>query len=547
MAVNKGRTRWSASAAAMAIVGAAAIVQPRGAWAAPQASGAPTSEMRHPLTPLPAPPDIRLPRPTERSSTTVSDLLERLTSEDSAERAAALSALRGVSSELLPALSTEIAKLSSRADKQALKDLLLSIRKKTRADIRASMKAAGRRGKVVTPDYLEMLLGSPQPKSETWRQLVRVVATSRMLGHLGTTAATRELVEIYVRFGEFLRVDTQLQLKALGDRALPALIEAQLHPAPKIAKWARRRLELRGKDVPSEAIQVDDPHLLADILLAYGRTRDPDAARILVSFCNSERRAVREGARQAVTLMGEVANWQLRDTYEKLIGRRPLREWSWDRTARELFTELDRTRLADVHRLFDEGEKALAEQKWAEMKQAFDRVLARSPHFDEREVLTRGYYGFAQARLDDDRQESLDALRRAERLAPDEATRGRVKSLRLTLEAEELLERGIADQVLYRRAIELNPDNVRAKEGLKKIALGEVAAETQVGRYVGAAAILFVVLVALAYFALRRVPPAPAKRGTKPNGDGKPPDSALTESTAAVPGGDEDETKPGNP
>jgi len=56
----------------------------------------------------------------------------------------------------------------------------------------------------------------------------------------GDWQAVRGLIDIYVRFGEFLRVDTQLSLEKMGEGAIAALIEAERHPAPKIAHWAAR-------------------------------------------------------------------------------------------------------------------------------------------------------------------------------------------------------------------------------------------------------------------------------------------------------------------
>ena len=75
-----------------------------------------------------------------------------------------------------------------------------------------------------------------------------------------------------------------------------------------------------GKGVPSEAVQTENQAVLADVLRAYGRTRNPDAVRIVVSFANSERAQVRDASRQSVALMGEIASWQLRDSYENVVG-----------------------------------------------------------------------------------------------------------------------------------------------------------------------------------------------------------------------------------
>ena len=70
----------------------------------------------------------------------------------------------------------------------------------------------------------------------------------------------------------------------MGDFGVAALIEARRHKADKIARWAERQLDILNKAIPSEAIRTDHHEALADILRAYGRCRDPDAARIILSW-----------------------------------------------------------------------------------------------------------------------------------------------------------------------------------------------------------------------------------------------------------------------
>ena len=204
---------------------------------------------------------------------------------------------------------------------------------------------------------------------------------------------------------------------------MAALIEAERHPAPKIAQWAARQLDMLGKAIPGEAIQTNDPEVLADILRAYGRARDPDAARLVISFANSERTQIRDAARESVVLMGEVSNWQLRDTYENVVGKKPPREWSWERTARELFTEYDRLRLSQVHVLFEQGLAAKSAGKLDDMASAFDQVLARSPTFERASEMVPGYSAFAEAHLDDAPDKASQALRRVVRLGLDAGRR----------------------------------------------------------------------------------------------------------------------------
>jgi hypothetical protein len=415
-----------------------------------------------------------------------------------------------VEPKLVSAIRFRLAAVADGADRDDLKRTLLSIRRKARDLERDEQAAEGKSGKIKTPDYLLMVVEHADPKSKPWRDLVRVLAASRMLGQIGTIEAVRGLIDIYVRFGEFLRVDTQLQLEHLGDKAIAGLIEARRHPAEKISKWAYRQLDARGKALPSDAVQTTDYSALADILRAYGRVKDPDAARIVVSFANSERAQIRDAARQAIALFGEVGAWQLRDTYEAVVGKKPPRDWTWERTARELFGEFDRLRMAEVAKLFETGNAARLKGDMNAMVAAFDRVLAQSPNFERREELIAGYLDFARKNADDKREAALQAVHRVDRLSIGSPEHNAVQSLLLTLQAETLEAQGIADQTLLRRAIELDPQNSRAKSVLSRLQRGEPKTNEK-SRYAAAGAIGLVALLGMGFVLFRRRTPKVAE------------------------------------
>ncbi len=515
--------RALAVALALSAIAATAFGAP-----APSASSAPTAAASdRPLAPLPKVPGIDLPKPAQADLDELDALLGRLRSADPAVRDSAVRELLEIRPKLVAAIHARLAELADKADRDEMKKLLHGIRSKARADVRSQMRADGKRGKIKTPDYLDMVIGAEaEPKSKTWQDLVALLGMSRMLVQIGTVEAARELVNVYVRFGEFVRVDTQLQLEKLGDKAVAALIETRRHPAPKIAHWAARELDSLGKAIPSEAVQTSDFEVLADVLLAYGRTRDPDAARIVISFANTERAQVREAAREAVVMMGEVANWQLRDTYEDIVGKKPPRDWDWKRTARELFGEYDRQRLAQVYQLFDAGMAAYKAGDLDKMRDTFDKVLARSPLFEHRDEMVAGYVAYANKVADDKRDDAILALRRADRLAPDDNARKPIKSLLLVLDGEALLDKGVADQTFFRRAIELDASNTRAREDLARIERGETKRRSPTLRYAGAGAIAVVALLAIAFIALRRGRSAPEPPPSpEPSPDDNAPDN----------------------
>lgn len=468
------------------------------------ADGGEPSAVRRVIPALPKAPSLELMKSEPADLEQLDSLLGRITGSDDGVREQAVHEILEAPPRLVAAIHARMNAIGDGGDKDAMKRLLENVRRKARDVERKKLRDAGQKGEVTTPDYLAIVAASPEPQSKTWRDLVSVLAMSRMLVAIGTVEAVRELIDVYVRFGEFLRVDTQLQLEKLGDKAIAALIETRRHRAEKIAHWADHELDALGKGIPGEAVQTADHQVLADVLRAYGRIKDPDAARIVISFANSERAQVREAARQAVVLMGEVGAWQLRDTYETVVGKRPPRDWSWDRTARELFGEFDRLRLAQTYDLFERGMKAKKLSDLLQMKEAFDKVLARNANFDRRGEMADGYLELARRELDHNPPLARDALGRAERIAQADAPRAAAASLRATLRAEELLDQGIADQTLLRRAIELDGGNSRARELLAQIERGERRRSSELGRWAAAGAIGLVALIAIVLVAFRR-------------------------------------------
>jgi hypothetical protein len=471
-----------------------------------------------PLPALPELPRIKLDTPTQDAIERLNGLLERLVAPDAETRETAVTEIPEVGPDLVPAIDRQLSSIAESADKDEMKRLLEGTRRKAREDVRSEMRAAGDASKVVTPDYLLMLMKSPRPESLAWQQLVRVLGMSRMLVQIGGIRGARELVQVYVRFGEFLRVDVQLQLEKLDEYGVAALIEARRHPAEKIARWAERQLDTQGKAIASEAIRTDDPEQLADILRAFGRTRDPDAARIIISLANSERAQVREAARQAVVMLGDVAIWQLRDAYENVVGERPPRDWSWERTARELFGRFDRLRLARVFAIFEQGLKARADGNLEQMLRAFSQVLARSPRFERASEMAPGLFEYAGQADATHRADAIDALRRAVRINADKSVDAAMNSLLLTLLAEERAAGGVADQTLLRRALEVDPSNRRAKSLLSDLERPDAEGEVRWARYGAAGIVSAAALAAILVILLRR------KRGEdEPGGSKKEP------------------------
>jgi len=444
----------------------------------------PSEAPPRPLAELPDPPSIALPDPTKADLEALDALLARLTDAEPMVRERAVRELLEVQTRWVPSLHTRLDKLADRANKGAMRDALDRIRAAKRQELRANPGEGGS-----ASDFLAIVVERAEPANEIWRNLVHALAMSRMLRHINTAAAARSLVHVYVRYGEFLRINTQLELEAMGDRSIAALIEARRHPAQKIAQWAERQLDLRGKAIAGEALRTEDPEALADILRAFGRIRDPDSARVIISFAQSERAQLRGAAREALVLLGEVATWQLRDAYENTMGKRAPREWSWQRTARELFSEFDRLRQAEQYDLFEQGQAAHRAGKLEEMVERYDRVLAFNPMFERRDEMTAGYLDYVRAHGDQHPERAVAALRTAERVASSDKERRALQSLRLTFEARRLIDRGIVDQGLLHQAMALDPSNRLAEETLEAALTDDSLPLSPTTRYWGAAAI----------------------------------------------------------
>ncbi|MEO8182652.1 MAG: hypothetical protein ABI895_27785 [Deltaproteobacteria bacterium] len=456
--------------------------------------------MRLSLPPLPKFNDKSVPKAELAELELLDGLVEGLVASDPARRQEARRQVASVDTSWLSAVVERFERVADTPNKLALKELL----ERTRTERREALAAEDKSGPLTTPDYLDWLVAKRDRSSPHLRTLTEVVACSRMLESIGSLPAVRRLVNVYVRFGEFLRVDTQLALARLGDRAIAGLVEATGHPVPRIASWAERQLVELGKSKPSDALQLEDPALRADVLRAYGRLRRLDVLNLLVSYASSELGPVRSAAREALTLYGEAAVWALREGYEKTLGTRAPLAWSWQRVARELFARFDQQRRADVFRWYEQGLDAQRSGDVHAACAAFDQTLARDPLFALGSSMVETYLRCASERADSDARGALLAAARAERLEPTGPLHDRALSLRQTLEVEALLGRGLVDRALLERARELDPHNQRAQALLDRL-----GSETRwnIGpwsRYLGAVAILALTGVGLLVLLLRQ-------------------------------------------
>jgi tetratricopeptide (TPR) repeat protein len=525
MMVNRSHMRQVGALVLGVAFSAQAFAKSDAVAAGQSATATAMSAPKPPLAELPKLEPVTYPEPGPSALKDLDAALALLTAEDARTRTNALSTIVDATPSYVPAIRQRVQDLRGSLDRQAVPQLLEEARRAGRKA--AKTDAHAKKGKKSDSenesegDWLEFVLADAHPKSESWKMLVRLLAMERMLTHVGTTPAVRELIQLHAYFGDLLRIDLQRQIAKLRDKAVPALIEARQHDAKLIQRWANRQLDLLGRAIPGEAVSTSDTQVLADVLRAYGRTRDVDAVRVVLSFCNSDRIQLREAAREAIAAIGEPGMWQLKDSYLGLTGDKPPREWGWDRLARELFALHDKARLAEIEKLMDDGLKSLSSKKYADATHAFDAVLARSPLFERRREMVPAYIARARELDESHRDDTLAMLRKALRLDPKSPTSKALESEIAGVEGALLAARGTPDKFILARAIELDPTNADARATLASLQDKAIERASSIRRYVLAAVVGAAALVAMALLWWRR------RNDDGRNGHDAPPRSAA--------------------
>ncbi|HWL86286.1 MAG TPA: hypothetical protein VNO21_10810 [Polyangiaceae bacterium] len=314
------------------------------------------------------------------------------------------------------------------------------------------------------------------------------------------------------------------RLEELGDPSVPALIEAKARPnSLETRKWAIAVLEAMNKKIPGEAVQTKDSALLAEVLLAYGKTRDLDAVGAVFAFANAGQSTVREASREAIRRYGSDAMPKLRETYTNIESAVPPETWSPGDLARELFRAMDHVRLRDVYALLDDAlakaatgtgndagkaDKPSQPDQTAQLDaavQELDQVFARAPDLDRRGEAVPIYVRYARSLEDGDASRALDVYHRAERLAQSGTEKDRITSAIVWLEARKLEAHGIVDREALERALALDPENSKAKADYVRLADEEQTSTNRLRLKIGAAAVLLLLLAATFLFVpLRR-------------------------------------------
>jgi tetratricopeptide (TPR) repeat protein len=424
--------------------------------------------------------------------------LDRLVSGDASARDAAVRDIERTPAAMLPAIADRLVTVGARADRAAMSAVVTTVVKPRpavdRDEIPGRLSDGGFQR---ADDWLVLVMAKASPDSAPWRDLAEILGLFRRLGAIGTTDAARALSAAFGVFGDILRLDLERQLVIMGNRALPALIEMRRAEGKEQRLFALKVLEALGKAIPGEAVQTGDDLLLVEVLRAYGRAHEIDAARVMLSFANGDRRIIREAAREAVRDLGAGGLPTLRETYENLMSKKAPDDWDGQTTARELFQALDRARLSEAYTLVDEGLLAYRERDLERATSAFDRALARDPDLPRRAEMAPGYLAWARTIKREDRGRAVTALYRALRVDPGGPVAREAESELLVLEARDRAEHGLTDEASLKRAIELDPGNADAKEALARIEADSAARSGRLSWYLYAALAAFVAVAGL--------------------------------------------------
>ena len=324
------------------------------------------------------------------------------------------------------------------------------------------------------------------------------------LAGIGTTPAIRVLFRVAGDHGGAMKPEVVKTLKDLGDRAVPALLEARREPSLELRKLAQTQLEGMGKRIAGDAVQTPDNAVLADVLHAFADVHDLDALPVLLSFVNADRVLVRDAARDAIGDFGQDAIWKLREAYANVLAHPAADNATAAQVAKELFAAYDRIRLQEVYGLLETGLAAAQNGRADDAVAAFDKVLARQPMLDRRGEMVPAYVQVAMSVEESDPPRALALLHEAQRLWPESPRAPLIAGEIAYLEGKNLEARGISDPEPFRRALAADPTHTKARDELSRIDSAADEHQARIRNFAAAGAAVVVAMVGLILFGGRR-------------------------------------------
>jgi hypothetical protein len=416
------------------------------------------------------------------SATELARLAEQLGGEAAAQREAAFHALSELHAESLPGIAQRLRALKkNRPDAEAEKAALVAFR-----------HAAGSRRADDTLDIAPGVLAVlGEQRDATTLAMAEPLLYLRSLERMQSREAGLVMAELLV-LDEPGVWDAELRLarERVGLPLLPALLELRSHSDANVRVFAQAGVHALGMQEPSAATKLSDPHLVAEVVRAYVQPLDFAAMPVIVRLTAADPLELREAARFAVARFGKNAIWQLRQLYEEVKGKSAERSWDAERIARELYAALDHAARADEESLLAQGMSRYVAGDLEAMQQLYDRLLAQSPHFEQRAKLAPGYAALGEKRLAQDKLEAArDAYQRALRLAPTAPDAEASRAELAYIDAELALSHGVVDLHGYEQALHHAPKHAAAAQAKDRLTGERAARERRQKRLAAGAAI----------------------------------------------------------
>jgi tetratricopeptide (TPR) repeat protein len=347
-------------------------------------------------------------------------------------------------------------------------------------------------------DWLAELAALDDAPPATGEVMADVAAIRALAASRDVEAGKLILSFAFMDAGMPYRDECGRYLRRMAPYSLPALLaEARDEGKSAISRYAAYQLERMDRKSPAKVLEQAslDENLEVAVLEAYGKSKPREAVGPILAALDDPSPRVRAAARAAwlgyvtgpepppapkrrLKLPGgrlsdepeplwltyrELADIELRRTYEEVLGEKPPRRDSLEELSNKLFAHYDElrtsalaTRSREAHALAESGD-------WAGATAAYDRILAEAPDHADRERMATAYYQHATA-LEREKKwrEAAAAYSKAHGLAPaaehaNAALAGHHFALGRALQAE-----GKDGTAALRRAAGLAPERAEA-------------------------------------------------------------------------------------
>lgn len=485
---NKRSFRGSAPARTAGALFFAALTASTGARAEPTAPTAPTpaTTVNPKFSAARAPGPQLENRDTLRqgalSAARLTSVAARLGDKTGQTREAAIEELRTLPADMLPAIKARATMLGlQRIDRRAAISVLESL---IRA---ASTSAPARAGK---PDTLSAKSSGHDPatvdlsagastvlqakRDRTTRAIVEAALLLKSLENLGGTMHSAEVGLCMAEFMDLADGAFRNELRRVQDRSgrwlLPAMIALRSDPRKPIKRWAQAGVRKLGADDVANATNLADPHLLAQVVLAYSDPPDYDAMPTVVRLTRNKHLQVRQAARLAVQRFGKNAIWQLRELYEELTSKPAPRKWNTARTAQALYAVMDKPSGDVADPALSSGLQHWANRDLEAMAVDFEIALASASEHARRAEMAPGYAALGDKRLAEHSYAAAeDAYRTALHLGRNGSDRGHYEVQLKFSRAQHDLARGVVDLAAFEKILELDPQHQGARDALARV------------------------------------------------------------------------------